>query len=67
MKHSGPTIMLHFSITQLVDGLGYLLEPEAAPARRALWLEIHGDTVTSNWEHWSPLAPDIWLATSKKK
>lgn len=67
MKLSGPIIMLHFSATQLVDALGFLYGAEGVRARRAQWLEKHGDTVTSHWEHWSPLAPDIWLATSKKK
>lgn len=31
------------------------------------WSETHGEKETSISEHWKPVAPSMWLATSQKK
>ena len=67
MKLSDLTIMLRFSASPLVTGSSSDLQADSARVRHAQWYERRGGTELYISEHWSPLAPDIWLVTSKKK
>lgn len=68
MKLSGPTIMLHFSVTRHVDrrkvntGLDFF-----DVVLIASWSTQHGDSEISTSERWRQVAPNMWQVMSRKK
>lgn len=73
MSPGAPTTMLHFLISQPVLEDGQFCYPELVVqtgdpvVQLVSWSERHGDTETFFSESWKPKAPNIWLATSRKK
>lgn len=72
LKLGVPIIMRSFSAIEVAqEDQRFAINETALHGNAAAivvgWSEKHGDTVTSNLEQWNALAPDMWLATSRKK